>query len=414
MTGQAELIAAVRGGRPVVWVTPPQAAHAGPFWVALAERGVRRAGAGIHALVLASSARMVRDVARVAGGVPVSGLARATQQLGRGEVERLVTTPEDALALVGRAALKLDALDHVVIAWPEALLTPEREPALDQLLAEVRGVPRFVLAWHPASLEPFLDRHAHRAPIVGPLASEAWPVQVSCRYHVVGPAGAPAELERVLEALNPARYAVWRLGDPTPVDRFDLVVAIDVPSPATLLDLAGHGPLLALVAATQLPYLRAVAPAARPLALPSVADEARSRAAALRGRIADVVERDDLDADLLVLDPLFERFDPAVVAAALLRLARPTMGGDDFESDSPVWAKLFVNAGRRDRIRPGDLVGALINEVGLTKSHIGRIELRESHCTVEVAAAMAARAVDGLNGVTLRGRRLLARLDRKG
>ncbi len=414
MTGQAELVAAVRGGRSIVWVTPPQAVHADDFWVALTERD-RGAGAGpVRSLVVVSTVGMAHDVARVAGGVPVSGLTRAAQALARSNVTQLISTPEDAIALLARTALKLESLDRIVLAWPEPLLTPDRESALDQLLAEVRQVPRFVLAWNPGGLERFLERHAHRAPVVGPLATAPWPVEAACRYHVVGAGGAAAELERVLDALSPERYAVWRLGDPAPVEQLDLVLAVDLPSPSTLMGLAAMGPVVALVSAAQLAYLKAVAPKARPLAFPSAADEARSRAAALRTRVAEVIEREDLDAEVLLLDPLFERFEPAEVAAALVRLAAHVPETDTGESESTVWAKLFVNAGRRDRLRPGDLVGALINEVGLAKSQIGRIELRESHCTVEIAAAAAARAAEGLSSTTVRGRRLGARLDRKG
>ena len=77
------------------------------------------------------------------------------------------------------------------------------------------------------------------------------------------------------------------------------------------------------------------------------------------------------------------------------------------------WVRVHVNAGRRDQLRPGDLVGALLNAVGLMKEDIGRIELREAFTLVDVRAEEAERAVRGLTGTTLRGRRIAARLDRR-
>jgi hypothetical protein len=77
-------------------------------------------------------------------------------------------------------------------------------------------------------------------------------------------------------------------------------------------------------------------------------------------------------------------------------------------------AKLFINVGRKDRASAKDLVGALIREAGVAKGDIGRIEVRDSFSLVEVAGAAAQRALQGLAGVTIRGRRVAARLDREG
>jgi len=50
--------------------------------------------------------------------------------------------------------------------------------------------------------------------------------------------------------------------------------------------------------------------------------------------------------------------------------------------------------------------------VGLAKTELGRIDVRETFSVVDVAAAVADRVVKELTGVTIRGRRAMARLDR--
>src|SRR2546421_738649 len=75
--------------------------------------------------------------------------------------------------------------------------------------------------------------------------------------------------------------------------------------------------------------------------------------------------------------------------------------------------RVFVGLGKKDRASAKDLVGALIREAGVAKDDIGRIEVRESFSVVEVAAAAVDRAVRGLTGTTIRGRRVVARLDRE-
>src|SRR5437762_14323725 len=82
-----------------------------------------------------------------------------------------------------------------------------------------------------------------------------------------------------------------------------------------------HPVVLAL--ATQLPYLRSIA-VLTPLPFSPSADRAADRAATLRGRIAERLARGDVDAELALLAPLFEDYDPALVAAALLALQRET------------------------------------------------------------------------------------------
>src|SRR6266568_5021814 len=169
-------------------------------------------------------------------------------------------------------------------------------------------------------------------------------------------------------------------------------------------------------AAIQLPYLRSIA-TLTPLAVASGADRARDRAEALRERVAALLTTGSVDAELALLDPLFERFDPAEVAAALLALQREAEGGmRDAVVAAPVEGarvKVFVGLGKKDRASAKDLVGALIREAGVPKGDIGRIDVRETFSLIEVTAGAADRAVRGLTGTTIRGRRVLARLDRE-
>jgi hypothetical protein len=49
----------------------------------------------------------------------------------------------------------------------------------------------------------------------------------------------------------------------------------------------------------------------------------------------------------------------------------------------------------------------------VAKDAIGRIDVRETFSLVEVTAGTADRAVRGLTGTTIRGRRVVARLERE-
>jgi ATP-dependent RNA helicase DeaD len=64
-----------------------------------------------------------------------------------------------------------------------------------------------------------------------------------------------------------------------------------------------------------------------------------------------------------------------------------------------------------DNVRPGDLVGAITHEAGISKSELGRVDVRERHSTVEVAASVAEAVVTKLTGVSIKGRRALVKVD---
>src|SRR5690606_30159323 len=106
----------------------------------------------------------------------------------------------------------------------------------------------------------------------------------------------------------------------------------------------------------------------------------------------------DLGAQMLVLEPLFDEFTAAEIAAAasgLLRSKRTESAPagtatEERKSETsapagpaPVtWARLFVGIGARDEIRPADLVGAFAGEAGIRGSRIGKIEIRDSFSIV--------------------------------
>jgi hypothetical protein len=89
-----------------------------------------------------------------------------------------------------------------------------------------------------------------------------------------------------------------------------------------------------------------------------------------------------------------------------------TAGTAATATSSGGWTRIFVGAGTRDRVGPGDLVGAITGEAGVTRESIGKIDLRENHSLVEIASADAERVAGALTGTMLRGRRVIARLDK--
>jgi hypothetical protein len=394
--------------RHVVLVTPPAVERAGKAWELMDPRAVIICADHEQAVLWADAAPPeLRANA-------VTGLARTAALLKEGRVGVLAGSPADLVALVARAALKLESLETIVIAWPESFAAE-----LDTLLGEAPEARRVILSWDPHGLADFIERHARRAEIVGdiPLDSAGKPLGsvASARYAVVPAARRAVAVRDVLDAVRSVRPYVWKGGDVVaPAEPPDAVVATTVPTREELRMLAAIAQPLVVALASQVPYLKSIA-SLSPFPLPTHADRAQDRNAALRAEISARLTQSDVDAELAVLAPLFEEHDPASVAAALLALSRQPSAVSHQPPESPTgasWVKLFVTVGTKDRASAKDLVGALIKEAGLEKGQIGKIDVRETFSLVDVAPAALDQAVRRMTGVSVRGRRVSARPDR--
>ena len=416
-----EAKAAWERGRHLVLVTPPAVEQAEQIWELIPPGAPgRRPGVSPAVLIVCSDDVSAAEWASAAPAPirvhAVTGLSRTIRVLKERTVPVLAGAVKDLAALVARSVLKLDAVSTVVIAWPETLAAGEHAAALDALLGDAREARRVVLSWNPAALADFLERHARRALVVGtsPVGDSGsllGPIGPA-RYALVPPSRRPAAVRELLDALDPQRPFVWDGGPvAAPADAPDAMLCTQLPTREQFAALSRLGEPALLVTAAQLPYLRSLAAPLVPLARPSAADRAQDRVEALAEEIARLVTGSRVDTELALLSPLFERFDPAEVAAALLALRRQTSDVSPPPA-APAWVKVFVNVGKKDRAAAKDLVGALIREVGIAKDAIGRVDVRDTFSVVELAPAVAEQAMRGLSRVAIKGRRALARLDR--
>ena len=68
-------------------------------------------------------------------------------------------------------------------------------------------------------------------------------------------------------------------------------------------------------------------------------------------------------------------------------------------------ATLRIDAGRGDKLRPGDIVGALTGEAGLHKDSIGKIDVYDTRSYVAIARAHAGQALARLRAGKIKGRK---------
>lgn len=460
MENEAKERAAVSRGQNALYVLPHDAAAPDEFLAPWLER-LESASDALQLLVVTgdseSAASLAGAIVRMTEGaalrvVPVAGSRRAERRVRAG-AHVVIGAASDLIALVRASALKLDDLRAVIVAWADELPAADAE-ALEALFAEIpKTAARTVVATESSeAVEALVERYARRPRRsgAGDEAGAGGPVAVG--FVTTAAAGRAAALRRVIDALDPevtrvyartdesARIAGGALAamgyrgddaaatvtrDAAPTgDPADLVVLFDLPPSAAALSAIASSARRAvvLVQPRQLASLRrlALGGAVTPVALPENTTRGHAEVAALRNALLAELSGSSVGRELLVLEPLLDDHDPIELAAAALRLAgrsgRATAGASPAgtaASTGPTgpMTKIFINVGEMDNARPGDLVGAIINEGGAQRDQVGRIDVRDKHAVVEVESSIAEQVIERLSGSAIRGRRVQARVD---
>jgi ATP-dependent RNA helicase DeaD len=359
------------------------------------------------------------------------GTARVTRRLKADAVDLVIATPETALTLLGRSALSMDALQALFLAWPESW---GDEDSLTPLMQDLpKETQRVIYTAAADRVEALVERYARKALTTGAPGLESGPTG-PVRTVSVPWARRVAALAELVELLDPASMTIWTAdrnyhaeiaravgllepelrvatGD---ASKAGTVVAFDLPTGERLQQLAASGEVVLLVPPGSEAYVARIATQRRPLLLPGLVDTVTATAASQRAAIAKAIENGKPDRALLTLAPLFERHDPAAVAAALFDLWTTSSLADVPASvpDIPATAKIYVGVGKKDGATANDLVAVLTKELRVERGKIGRIELRDAYSLIEIPAQDAERVAGALNGVTIRRRRVTARVDR--
>lgn len=75
----------------------------------------------------------------------------------------------------------------------------------------------------------------------------------------------------------------------------------------------------------------------------------------------------------------------------------------------PPMVTLWIDGGRKDKVRPGDILGALTGAGGIAGSEVGKIDIFDNHAYVAVKQASADKALQGLKHGKIKGRSFMVR-----
>ncbi len=167
---------------------------------------------------------------------------------------------------------------------------------------------------------------------------------------------------------------------------------------------------------------RAIGSPIKPVRLPTAADIAGRRRDIFKETLRETLRSGSFDGHLATVEELSDEFDPSEIAAAALQMLWQNQHAGssdtaqemdaDGEQPEPGMTRLFLNIGRGENLRPGDLVGAIAGETGISGQSIGAIGILDRSAFVEVPSAHAERVIAALKNTKLRGRKVNVQIAR--
>ncbi len=149
--------------------------------------------------------------------------------------------------------------------------------------------------------------------------------------------------------------------------------------------------------------------------IPSVNDVAAIKVEKLLEQAGEVIATDGLGRMMDLLEEYLDGSDYSAteMAAALLAMqlgetSTQTLPKEEFGDTGaePGMVRMFMNIGKKDRVRIGDILGAVAGESGMEGALVGTIDMYDNFSFVEVPQEYAAAVLEAMNHSKIKGRRV--------
>ena len=151
--------------------------------------------------------------------------------------------------------------------------------------------------------------------------------------------------------------------------------------------------------------------------VPSLNDVANTKMENILDDVERVIEQEDLD---MMINAIEERvnnseFTAMDMAAAFLKICCG-MTEDNKNTEENDWefgdtgagedgmVRLFINIGKKQRVCPGDILGAIAGESGMDGKLIGTIDMYDKYTFVEVPREYAREVLNAMKNVKIKGK----------
>lgn len=150
--------------------------------------------------------------------------------------------------------------------------------------------------------------------------------------------------------------------------------------------------------------------------IPTASDIAEKKKEVIGEEIVEIIEKGGLSEYIHFAEQLSEDHSSIDVAAALLKMLMSQSDIEAFETAQSItkerakidgnMVRMFINIGKKHGARPGDILGAISGESGVSGDLIGVIDMYDKFTFVEVPDQVADRVLDSMNRNRIKGRRI--------
>lgn len=150
--------------------------------------------------------------------------------------------------------------------------------------------------------------------------------------------------------------------------------------------------------------------------IPSMNDVTAVKAEKILEKITTIIQNEDLSkmVDMIEGKVNGEDYTSLDMAAAFLKMIMGDENGKVENDKSPEdfgdtgaeagMVRLFVNLGKNQRIRPGDILGAIAGETGMPGKLIGSIDMYDKYTFVEVPREYASEVIQVMKSAKIKGK----------
>ena len=149
--------------------------------------------------------------------------------------------------------------------------------------------------------------------------------------------------------------------------------------------------------------------------VPSLNDVANTKMDNVLEEIDHMIEKEDLTMMLEAIENKVNNYDYTAMdmAAAFLKMCmgvtdetqdEDEMDFGDTGAEEPGMVRLFINIGKKQKARPGDILGALAGESGMPGKLIGTIDMFDKYTFVEVPREYARDVLKAMKNAKIKGK----------
>lgn len=149
--------------------------------------------------------------------------------------------------------------------------------------------------------------------------------------------------------------------------------------------------------------------------IPSTDDVAQIKAEKVMEEIGRIIDEENLSDMIDMIERQVNASDYTAmdIAAAFLKQALGQVNldngsEDDYDFDNTGaeegMVRLFINIGKKDRVKPGDILGAIAGESGMPGKLVGAIDMYDKYTFVEVPREYGREVLEGMKNTKIKGR----------